>query len=798
LYCPYYCQRLLPKTTVEGRIALKAVILAGGEGSRLRPLSLHRPKPMVPLFDHPVLESIIALLHTHGITEICLTLQYRPDCIKDYFGDGSAFGVSLTYFTETDPLGTAGSVKACREFLGDDDFLIISGDAVCNFDLTACAEFHRTHQADATLILQRHDRPLEYGLVVTEEDGKITRFVEKPSWGQVCTSTVNTGIYFCNPRIFSHIPDNESCDFGKDVFPALLQKNRPLYGHVASGYWCDIGDCTAYLNCMADSLEGKTGVSPSAPMVSPGIWSDSPLPDHVKITPPCYIGKQVSFGSNVQIGPNVCLGSYSSIGDDSRIAYSLLEHTHIGAQTSLYGTIAYRGACIEHGAVLREGVVIGENSQIGAGAIVMEGSRIWPNQMVPKGAHQNGTLSSGRPKGSIRFGDGGVLRGAQGVEINPEFCLSLGAALGVGDGPVSVGWAGGIDAQNLADALLCGIRAAGGAAARHDGGCEGAAAWLARVGNYPRSVFIRSNGTEIYLRCLGENGLAISRAQERKLEGALLRGEQQYAPKTGPIQTLQGIGTRYAQAAATTALNTVSVFRPFPVAVEGDSTEADLLAKTFHLLGFPVQPARTGIPIFHVSHGGLRLSITDEKGTLLSPWNVVTLLSQIAFRQGHGAVAVPADASSAIERAAEPFDAQVLRLGRDGNTAEVLYMHQLFLRDALFGAAHLCVYLGACEDPLYVAASQLPPTSTQLREIPLQGSRGSIMEQLAQADGATPQKGAETGLHFHVDGGHVYITPLIRRMAIRIMGEGETAEMASELCDLFTEKVKKADGNPTS
>ncbi len=784
--------------TVEGRAILKAVILAGGEGSRLRPLSLQRPKPMVPFFDHPVLESIINLLRTHGITEICMTLHYRPDCIKEYFGDGSAFEVSLTYFTETSPLGTAGSVKACRSFLGDDDFLIISGDAVCNFDLTACAAFHQEQNADATLILHRHDQPLEYGLVVTEEDGKIIRFVEKPAWGQVCTNTINTGIYFCNPRIFSRIPDNEPWDFGKDVFPALLQDKRPLYGYIASGYWCDIGDCAAYLNCVADSLAGQTGVLPSAPLISPGIWSDSPLPDDIKITPPCYIGKQVSFGTNVQIGPNTSLGSFCSIENGSKIERSLLEHTYIGDDVSLYGVVAYRGVSIGKGSVLREGVVIGENAQIGENAIVMEGSRIWPNQMVPNGAHQKGTLSSGSPKGSIRFGDNSILRGIQNVDITPEFCLSLGAVLGGGSGPISVGWAGETEAQNLANALLCGIRAAGGAATLHDGGCEGAAVWLAQTGKFPRSVFVRSNGSELYLRCLGENGLPLSRAEERKVEGALLRGEQQYAPKAGPFQQLQNVGARYAQAAAKAAMHTVSAFRPFPVAVEGDTTESYLLSKVFRFLDCPVYPPQNGIPIFHISHGGLRLSLTDETGAILSPWNVVTLLSQIAFRQGQGAVAVPSDASSSLEQAAEPFGAQVLRLGRDGSAAEVLYTRQLFLRDALFGAAHLCAYLGARKEPLSTLANQLPTVSTQLREIPLQGSRGSIMEQLSRMDGVTPQKNAETGLHFDLDGGHVYIAPLIRRAAIRVIGEGETAEIASELCDLFAEKIKKADQNPAS
>lgn len=764
----------------------------------MRPLSLQRPKPMVPLFDRPVLESILALLRTHGITEICITLHYRPDNIRDYFGDGNAFGVSITYFMEKSPLGTAGSVKACSEFLGEEDFLIISGDAVCNFDLTACIAFHQQKQADATLILHRHDQPLEYGLVVTESDGSITRFVEKPAWGQVCTNTINTGIYICNPRILRQIPENEPYDFGKDVFPALLRTERPLYGYIAEGYWCDIGDCSAYLQCMADSLHGQTGVSPKAPVLAPGIWSETPLPEDAVITPPCYIGKQVSFGTHVKIGPNVCLGSHSSVGSSSKLANSLLEQIHIGPNASLSGVIAYRGTRVEEGAILREGTVIGEDCHIGSNAILMEGCRIWPGQSVPSGAHQSGTLSSGRPKGSIQFGDGSVLRGAQNVEITPEFCLALGASLGKGEGPVSVGWTGGTEAQNLADVLLCGVRAAGGAGVRHDGGCESASAWLAQMGNYPRSVFVRTAGELVYLRCFGESGLPLSRGQERKLEGALLRGEQQYAPKAGPLQILHGIGSRYAQAAAVTARGTVSSFQPFPVGVEGDPSCAPLLAEALEYLGCPVQPARVGIPVFHISHGGLRLSATDETGHRLSHWNLVTLLCQIAFRQGYGAVAVPQDASAGVEETAKAFQTQVLRLGRDGAPAELLYARQRFLRDALFGAAHLCAYLGACREPLAAAAGQLPPICTQLREIPLRGSRGAIMEQLAQSDTARAQTEGESGLHFHLKDGHVYLTPLTRRAAIRIMGEGKTTEIASELCDLFTEKVKKADQNPPS
>ena len=374
----------------------------------------------------------------------------------------------------------------------------------------------------------------------------------------------------------------------------------------------------------------------------------------------------------------------------------------------------------------------------------------------------------------------------------------MGASLGEGNGPVSVGWAGGTEAENLADVLLCGIRSAGGAAIRHDGGCESAAVWLAQTGNYPRSVFVRINDNTVFLRCLSENGLPFSRAQERKLEGALLRGEQHYISKAGPLQTISGIGSRYAKAAATEAFSTVSSFRPFPVAAEGDPSCTQLLSEALSYLGCPIQSPQAGIPIFHLSHGGLRLSAVDESGRFLSPWHMVTLLSQIAFRQGHRAIAVPPEASCGVEQAAEAFQAQVLRLGRDGAAAEQLYIRQHFLRDALFGTLHLCAYLGACRTSLSAVAAQLPPIYTQLREIPLRGNRGAIMEHLSKSNGVMQQKGTESGLHFHLRSGHVYLAPLTRRAAIRIIGEGQSTEIASELCDLFTEKIKKADQIPPS
>lgn len=236
---------------------MKAVILAGGAGTRLQPLTTELPKPMVSLFGKPVLEHILLLLRKNGVEEAAITLHYLPEAVTGYFGDGSRWGMRLEYFYEEQPLGTAGGVKACGDFLGQEDFIVISGDCVCDFDLADCARLHRERRAEATLLLHRVAEPLEYGLVRTDEEGRVTAFVEKPGWGQVFTDQVNTGVYLLSPAVLDRVPDGRSFDFSKDLFPQLLRDKRPLYGQVPRGYWRDMGECGTYLQTVVDALDGK-------------------------------------------------------------------------------------------------------------------------------------------------------------------------------------------------------------------------------------------------------------------------------------------------------------------------------------------------------------------------------------------------------------------------------------------------------------------------------------------------------------------------------------------------------------
>ncbi|MCR5575719.1 MAG: nucleotidyltransferase family protein [Oscillospiraceae bacterium] len=241
---------------------MKAIILAGGLGTRLKSVTGEHPKPMADLLGRPLMEHIVQLLRENGFDEICCTLRYRAGEIMAHFGDGGRFGVSMQYRIETKPLGTAGSVGGCRDFIGDDDVLVISGDAACDFALRALMDEHRARGAAVTVALCRSAVPLRYGLAVTDAVGDIRAFIEKPDWPQVVTDLVNTGIYVLSPRVLDLIPAEGAFDFGRDLFPLLLSRGERLAGVTLDGYWCDVGTPQAYYLCCADALEGRLRLTP--------------------------------------------------------------------------------------------------------------------------------------------------------------------------------------------------------------------------------------------------------------------------------------------------------------------------------------------------------------------------------------------------------------------------------------------------------------------------------------------------------------------------------------------------------
>ncbi len=251
---------------------MKAVVMAGGEGSRLRPLTLVRPKPMLPVVNRPVLGHILHLLKQHDITDVILTVQYLAAQIQDYYGDGRALGMNIEYVVEESPLGTAGSVRNAYDRLcKDEPILVISGDALTDFDLTLLLAEHRRRGAALTMALTRVPNPLEYGVINIDDDNRVQQFLEKPSWGAVTSDTVNTGIYALEPEVLKRIPPHTRLDWSQDIFPGMLSSGAPLYGHVAEGYWCDIGAIPEYQKANTDLLNARLNLGDLGERIGPDI-----------------------------------------------------------------------------------------------------------------------------------------------------------------------------------------------------------------------------------------------------------------------------------------------------------------------------------------------------------------------------------------------------------------------------------------------------------------------------------------------------------------------------------------------
>jgi mannose-1-phosphate guanylyltransferase / phosphomannomutase len=410
---------------------VRAVVMAGGEGTRLRPLTSNQPKPMVPVCNKPCMEHIIELLKRHGIEDIVVTLAFLPKAIRSYFGDGSALGVNVDYSVETVPLGTAGSVKNAEDHLGE-RFIVISGDALTDFDLTAIIAEHERRQAMVTIVLKRVENPLEFGVVVVNDDGKIERFLEKPTWGQVFSDTVNTGIYVLEPEVFDHIPAEQSYDFSQELFPKLLGLGLPLYGTVAEGYWQDIGSLGQYLIANRDVLEGKVDTTIPGIRLEGGIY----IGENVNIdtldciTGPAVIGNYAKIDRNARIGPFSVLGSNVVVKQHAETGYSVVDaNTYIGSGTQVHGAIVGKNCDIKAGVTISEGAAIGDECVIGEQASIAPDVKVYPFKTVESGAQINSSIIWESRGTSRLFGKDGIV-GLINVDITAELGLKMAMAYG--------------------------------------------------------------------------------------------------------------------------------------------------------------------------------------------------------------------------------------------------------------------------------------------------------------------------------------------------------------------------------
>lgn len=418
---------------IRGEKKMKAVIMAGGFGTRLRPLTVNLPKPMVPLFNRPILFHILNLLRSYGFEEIVMLLYYQPEMISGYFSTGEKFGLKIKYYLPKGDLSTAGAVKLAQEDLKN-TFLVISGDLLTNFDLGKVLEFHLERKSLATIVLARVPEPLSYGIVITKEDGKIERFLEKPSWGEVFSDTINAGVYILEPKIFEYIPEGEEFDFSKNLFPLLLEKNLPLYGYIAQEYWRDIGNLEEYRLAHYDCLDGLVGVCRQGKKIKLDkydiyVGEGTKIAGDAKFTSSVVIGENCRIEKEAEIGRSV-IGNNVFIGKGTKIFGSIIwDNVSFGEESESTEAIIGRNVKIGERASINVGCVITDDTEIGREAVVRPNVKIWPFKKIEEGAILATSLVWGEKWTKSLFGAYGIT-GLGNIEITPEFATKVGAAYG--------------------------------------------------------------------------------------------------------------------------------------------------------------------------------------------------------------------------------------------------------------------------------------------------------------------------------------------------------------------------------
>jgi len=522
--------------------------MAGGEGSRLRPLTVGLPKPLVHICNRPVLAYTLDLLAEHGFQEVVLTLGYRPDQIRQTFGDRYR-GLRLHYAVEAVPLGTAGGVAALRERLTE-TFLVISGDALTDIHLGDLIRFHRERQAVATLALTRVETPLEYGVVMTDRLGQIRRFLEKPGWGEVFSDTVNTGIYVLEPEVLRGVPSGRMYDFSQHLFPSLLQAGAPLYAQVCDGYWCDIGGTETYLQANLDLLSGRLAFRPQGREVAPGVWVTGDVPEGITVDGPALIGPGCRLAPGTSLEAGVVLGRGCATGPGSILRRSVAgAGVQVGAGAALVGAVLCDGARVGERAGVFEGAVLGAETRLGDGATVAPGVRLWPGTAVGAGARVDTTLVQ-TPSYQNPVLRGGALKGSPGSDLLPEAAMRLGMAFGSaleGPGPVVLGADPAPGAGLLAQALRTGAMAVGRRVVDLGVTAGPVTAFTTCDTGAAGGIHVRCDGHQARVVLFDQVGRTAGRGLQRKVEQAMARQDYpRAAPEAaGQCEPLVGAEERY-------------------------------------------------------------------------------------------------------------------------------------------------------------------------------------------------------------------------------------------------------------
>lgn len=783
--------------------------MAGGKGTRLRPLTCDLPKPMMPIMNRPMMEHILNLLKKHDITDICATLQYRPDVIKYHFEDGSRFGMNIKYYIEEIPLGTAGSVKNAQDFL-DETFIVISGDVLTDIDLTEAIEFHKNKGALATLVLTKQDIPLEYGVVVTDYEGRIVRFLEKPDWSEVFSDTVNTGIYILEPEVLEYFDKETVFDFSKDLFPLLLKKGKPLFGFISNGYWCDIGNPDTYIKAHWDILENK---------VKGNFLSQSDEGIHVgrgtKIPLNCKINPPVVIGSNCNIEQGVLLDSYTIIGNNvtvkrnASIKRSIInDNCYIGPSSELRGALICKNTIIKSGSSVFEGAVIGENTILENRVVIRPGVKIWPQKIIDAETVVASNVIWGNRSPKSLFGSSGI-KGIVSDEITPEFVIRLGGAYAsmLSDNNVKHAKKIGISCEKkplndmLKSSLVAGLLS-GGAEVIDMGDCPlPVFRWAIKYLNLTGAIKMNLDGDITNIEFFDEKGINIDKDLRRKLQASVQRSDFQFCKATDikSVKTLKEdlFELYFDNKLQSFEFKSPTIQNKLTICYQAPSkTIEQLCEKFFQKLSIEAYPLAENMNpdiTFSINGSGDSFQVITKTGQIIEENTLLALLSLIKMKRNPDSViVVPYKAPGIFEKLSEIHGGKVYRAS--SSLPKLLSkQYQMEAYDDCFtNIINLLDYLNMTGSSLESLIKEIPEYFFKEAKIKCPWKfKGQVIRHFMQHQEKDTKIEALEGVKLFHKNGSVLVIPDADEPFCLLSIEGKTENDIENLFRFYNDKIEK-------
>jgi len=820
---------------------MKAVIMAGGEGTRLRPVTCGIPKPMVPVLNKPVMEYTIELLKKHSITDVAATLAYFPAVITDYFEDGHEFGVNLKYYIEHTPLGTGGSVKNAEEFFND-TFIVISGDALTDIDLEEAVEFHKAKGSKATLVLKKVSIPLEYGVVITDENGKITSFMEKPSWGEVFSDTINTGIYVLEPEVLNYYKKGDNFDFSKDLFPKLLRDNIPMYGYVTRDYWNDIGDLKVYKEVNFDILMGLVRTNINYRKFGEGIW----IGKNTEIHESCTFKAPVLIGDNCRLKARTIIeatiiNNDSEVGEATSVKKSIIwKNSKLGRNVQCRGSVLCSGVTVKNGVHLFENTVIGSNTTLESGAIIKPEIKIWPEKIIEEDAVVTENLVWGTKASKTLFGYRDVS-GDVNVNLTPEFASRMGSAFGSilkENSRIVVSSDGSNSAEIIRESLISGVLSTGIGVICIEDAVMPIMRFAVRFYKAAGGIHIWKDYSEenkVHLEFSNNEGISIERSDERKIENSFVREDFKRcnADRIKEIVRKSNFTDFYIQSGINFLKHSNKIRSSnLKIVVASISKQVtDIAASYLTSLGCLVEidnsygrdfrlpgdlnsrnayneyiaemTVKNGASMGVVlGEDGENSVLIDHKGRILDKDRQRALISLIVLKTGMGKkIIVPHTASRVIEKMAECYSIEVVRTK---NTPASLmkgmleqeagpedFMFQFILSfDGIWGIGSLLDFMAENSVILYDLVNELPHFYMKKNEVKCDWQhKGRVIREIIEENKNRELELFE-GVRINNENGWVLILPDSERPVCNIYAEGVSEEYAKELAAEFTDRIK--------